>query len=100
MNGITQQIEELLNKLTREELIEVNRAVLRRVKVMDDLERFKANAAFFPGDKVTWHDQEGALRMGRVIRVNSKSISVEEDGDPDGIWRIGATLLKKLDSRM
>ncbi len=40
MNEITQQIEELLNKLTREELIEVNRAVLRRVKVMDDLKRF------------------------------------------------------------
>ncbi len=91
MNGITQQIEELLNKLTREELIEVNRAVLRR---------FKANAAFFPGDKVTWHDREGALRMGRVIRVNSKSISVEENGDPDGIWRIGATLLKKIEEKM
>jgi hypothetical protein len=50
---------------------------------MDDLKRFKANAAFFPGDKVTWYDKEGALRW-----------------DPEGIWRIGATLLKKLESRM
>ena len=34
-----EEIEELLNKLTRKELVMVNRAVLKRVKLMDDLER-------------------------------------------------------------
>ena len=50
------EIEELLNKLTRKELVMVNRAVLKRVKLMDDLERLKSNAAFFPGDRVSWSD--------------------------------------------
>jgi len=40
------EIEELLNKLTRKELVMVNRAVLKRVKLMDDLERLKSNASF------------------------------------------------------
>ena len=31
-----EEIEELLNKLTREELVMVNRTVLKRVKLMDD----------------------------------------------------------------
>ena len=90
-----EEIEELLNKLTRKELVMVNRAVLKRVKLMDDLERLKSNAAFFPGDRVSWSDKQGYLRTGRVIRINTKTISIEEDGDPEGIWRVSARLLTK-----
>ena len=43
------QSEEMLNKLTRAELVALNRAIVRRIKVMDDFERFKANAAFYTG---------------------------------------------------
>lgn len=85
----------MLNKLTRKELVMVNRAVLKRVKLMDDLERIKSNAAFFPGDRVSWSDKQGYLHTGRVIRINTKSISIEEDGDPEGIWRVSAKLLTK-----
>lgn len=89
------EIEELLNKLTRKELVMVNRAVLKRVKLMDDLERLKSNAAFFPGDRVSWSDKQGYLHTGRVIRINTKTISIEEDGYPEGIWRVSAKLLTK-----
>ena len=90
-----EEIEDLLNKLTREELVMVNRAVLKRVKLMDDLVRIKSNAAFFPGDRVSWSDKQGHLHTGRVIRINTKTISIEEDGNPEGIWRVSAKLLKK-----
>ena len=90
-----EEIEDLLNKLTREELVMVNRAVLKRVKLMDDLERIKSNAAFFPGDRVSWSDKQGYLHTGRVIRINTKTISIEEDDNPEGIWRVSANLLKK-----
>ena len=89
------RIEAMLNKMTREELVQLNREILRRVKIMDDLNRLKANAAFFPGDKVSWNDKEGFIRVGRVIRINTKTISVQEDGDPDGTWRVSAHLLNK-----
>ena len=88
----------ILNDWTREELVELNREVLKWVKLIDDLKRFAANSAFYPGDKVSWNDKEGLLHLGRVLRVNTKSISVQEDDDDDdGIWRISATLLKKMD---
>jgi hypothetical protein len=63
---IVAQGEEMLNKLTRAELVALNRAIVRRIKVMDDFERFKANAAFYTED------------------------------DPEGSWRVSATLLTKL----
>ncbi len=90
------RIEAMLNKMTREELVQLNREILRRVKIMDDLNRIKANAAFFPGDTVSWNDKEGFIRVGRVIRINSKTISVQEDGNTDGTWRVPAHLLKNL----
>lgn len=42
-------------------------------------------------------DEEGNLRIGKIIRINSKTISVRENNDPyEGNWRIAATLLKKI----
>lgn len=96
MEDIVPKIEDLLNKLNREELIHLNRAIMRRVKIMDDLKRFKDHSAFYPGDKVSWNDKNGVERIGRVLRVNTKTISVEEEGDTEGIWRVSASLLRKL----
>ena len=59
---LIRNIEEILNKLTR-----------------DDLERLKANAGFYPGDRVSWADREGMVHFGRVTRINTKTISTEED---------------------
>ncbi len=70
---IVAQGEEMLNKLTRAELVALNRVIVRRIKVMDDFERFKANAAFYPGDKVSWKDKHGFLHRGWVTRVNTKT---------------------------
>jgi hypothetical protein len=86
----------MLNKLTRAELVALNRAIVRRIKVMDDFERFKANAAFYPGDRVSWKDKHGILHRGWVTRVNTKTISVQAEDDPEGSWRVSATLLTKL----
>jgi hypothetical protein len=93
---IVAQSEEMLNKLTRAELVALNRAIVRRIKVMDDFARFKANAAFYPGDRVSWKDKQGFEHRGWVTRVNTKTISVEDEDDPEGIWRVSATLLTKL----
>ena len=93
---IVAQGEEMLNKLTRAELVALNRVIVRRIKVMDDFERFKANAAFYPGDKVSWKDKHGFSHRGWVTRVNTKTISVQAEDDPEGSWRVSATLLTKL----
>ena len=92
---LVQQLENLLDKLSKDELILLNKAVIKRIRIMNDLQRLKANAAFSPGDKVTWHDDQGDYRSGHVLRINTKTISVEEEGDPEGIWRIPASRLYK-----
>lgn len=63
------QIEKSLNNLTREELITLNRAIVKRIRWIDDAQRLMANVAFERGDKVSWKDMEGIERKGYVIRV-------------------------------
>ena len=94
--NLLQQAESILDKLNKEELIVLNRAIVKRIKIMNDLQRLRANAAFNRGNRVSWHDHEGIYRTGHVLRINTKTISVEEEGDPEGIWRIPASLLHKL----
>ena len=89
-------VEYVLDKLTREELSTLNRAIVKRIRVMDDLKRAAANAVFNVADPVAWHDNHGNYRTGHVLRINTKTISVDEDADPDGIWRIPASRLYKL----
>ncbi len=90
------QLEEVLNKLSRDELVTINRAVVKRIRILDDARRLVANAAFNPGDHVSWKDMDGEEHTGFVARVNKKTISVQEVDDPDSIWRIPASFLKKL----
>ena len=91
-----QQLEEALNKLSRDELVTINRAVVKRIRMIDEARRMMANAAFNRGDYVSWKDMDGAEHRGFVTRVNKKTISVQEVDDPDSIWRIPASFLKKL----
>lgn len=45
---------------------------------------------------MSWSDKQGYLHTGRVIRINTKTISIEEDSNPEGIWRVSANLLTKI----
>jgi len=90
-----QKIEQLLNSLDRSELIAVNKMVIHRIKIIDDLYRLARNSQFQAGQKVSWKDYDGNTHMGIVVRVNSKTISVKEEGDNEGIWKISAGLLTR-----
>ena len=90
------QVQNLLNKLTRQELVMLNREILKRVRALDDFNRIRTNAAFNPGDRVSWHDKQGNYREGYVIRINNKTITVKQPGDTVGNWRISASLLHKI----
>ena len=91
-----QKIEQLLNSLDRSELIAVNKMVIHRIKIIDDLYRLAMNSQFQPGQKVSWKDHDGNIHLGIVVRVNSKTISVKEEGDKEGIWKISAGLLTRI----
>jgi len=88
--------ENALNKLTRDELLQLNKAIVKRIRFMDNLRQMEVHLGFEAGQRVEWSDKRGVRRTGRVLRVNTKTISVEEDGDPEGIWRISTVALKRL----
>jgi hypothetical protein len=91
------EFEDKLNRMTREELIALNRAIVKRIKMIDEFNRLRASADLYPGDRVSWKDKYGYPHTGRILRINSKTISVEEDNEPELIWRITATALQKID---
>ncbi|HUW93205.1 MAG TPA: DNA methyltransferase [Bacteroidales bacterium] len=96
MNQTMEKVAQILNSLDRSELIAVNKMIMHRIKIMDDLYRLAQNSQFQPGQKVSWKDYSGIVRHGRVIKINRKTISVIEDDDQEGIWKVSAPLLTRL----
>ena len=50
-------------------------------------------SAFNSGDTVTFTDKYLRERVGTVIRINTKTLSVQCE---DGIWRVVPRVLRKL----
>jgi hypothetical protein len=90
---ILRKLELQLNSLNRSELLAVNKMIVHRIRIMDDLKRLAQNAMFMPGQKVSWKDHAEMTRYGVIIRINKKTITVEEDGDLEGTWKVSASLL-------
>lgn len=63
----------------------------------DQLQRFEA-LRFTTGEQVTF-DARGKTRVGKVIKINSKSVTVEVPSEFGSIavkWKVAPTLLKKV----
>ncbi|MCX6272143.1 MAG: hypothetical protein NTU44_13175 [Bacteroidetes bacterium] len=89
-------IEQMLNMFSREELIEVNKMVVHRIRIMDELFQLAANSQFQPGHRVSWKDMAGFIHQGVIQRVNRKTITVIEDGNEHGFWKISARALTRI----
>jgi len=90
-------IEQKLNLLSRSELIALNKMVISRIKFFDDLRRLAQNAQYFTGQKVSWNDYDGFVRTGTIIRINRKTVSIQEDNEPQDTWKVSASLLTPLE---
>ena len=86
-------IEQILNSLNRSELIAVNKMIINRIKIMDDLQRLAQISRFYPGQKVSWKGYDGVIRFGRILRINRKTVSIHEENDEGGIWKVSSSLL-------
>ena len=47
---------------------------------------------FCPGQKVSWTDRTGQVRFGEILRINRKTISIRENNDDEGIWKLSASV--------
>ena len=87
-HSLLNEMEPLLNNLSRAELLELNKLIIHRVRIMDGLYQLAENAKYHIGQGVQWKDRRGILHTGTVLRINQKTISVHEDGDQGGHWNV------------
>ncbi len=87
---------ELLNPMTEDELMLLNKMVVHRIKIMNQLYALGSLNRLKIGDKVKWDGSDGIVRSGKIIRLNSKTASILI-GENEGYWRVSPQLLKKVE---
>jgi hypothetical protein len=91
------QLMLLIEKLSLEQLYDINEIVVDRIKFLERIEDLKAVSAFRRGDKVSW-ERNGQVYYGSVVKVNQKTVSVAENEPPYKRWKISPQFLKKSNS--
>lgn len=86
---------DLLSKLSKKELIELNKMIVFRVQLMNKLDNLGNMVKFKIGDVVKWKNDSGGFDSGTIIRLNTKSATVQ--GNQEGYWRISPQLLSKVE---
>ncbi len=78
MSILPPQVQDALNQFNEEQLRELNRRVVERLKFFHKARSLKSLAKFNVGDKIYFiHD--GIRKTGIIIRLNQKSASVHLD---------------------
>ena len=83
-----------IERLSLEELIELNRRIIQRVEYLHGLKTRARLDKFEPGDRVTFQS-DGRAVEGIVIRVNRKTLSVKTKGSR---WNLHPDFVTKLPS--
>lgn len=87
------RIKTLLDGLTEEDLQNLNRLVVEKLKLLHKARSLKAMAEFNLADRVYFHHGQRRI-IGTVIRLNQKTVSVEtNDGHH---WTIPPAFLRKM----
>ena len=81
-----------LSKLSRKELVELNRRVVERIKELDADQTTDCMKGFSIGDKVSFEPPSGDPVKGMVIKKNKKTISVLDDSGHK--WNVPPSYLK------
>lgn len=82
-----------IEKLSLDELIDLNRRVVRRIQYLVSLKTRAQLDRFEIGDRVTFQSEDRAV-SGVVIRVNRKTLSIHTDDH--GHWNIHPKFLTKV----
>jgi hypothetical protein len=92
-SAIIQKFEPLLKGLTQYELTVLNKMVVDRIKLMHRAGALMSMASLHVGDLVSWKGKDGIARKGIIIRLNSKTASINT-GD-EGYWKVSPQMLHK-----
>ncbi len=83
-----------LSRYSEEELLELNRRIVERIRLLRQGRCRESMAEFDIGDRVSFHHECGHEVIGTIVRLNRKSVSVVST---DGVhWRVAPAFLKKV----
>lgn len=82
-----------LTKLSIDELIELNRQIVARVKHLRQKESYQALAKFHLGDRVSFRTDRGIVE-GTIVRLNKKTVTLHTDDHNH--WSVSPQVLKKI----
>ncbi len=86
-------IDHFLDALSHDAILDLNRRIQKRLHLSNP----KSSHPFKLGDQVTFI-YKGITLFGTVIRLNQKTVSVVENGDDKGSWKISPSLLNHIKS--
>jgi len=87
-----------IDHLTEAELIDLNRRIVQRLRLMSQVRAHKAMLEFRIGDRVTFEPEGGTPVFGILTRYNQKSVTVITD---DGHrWNVSPRFLRLAESTL
>jgi acetylornithine/succinyldiaminopimelate/putrescine aminotransferase len=82
----------VLEQLTEEELVELNRVIIARLRLMQQIRDHGHMVGLRLGQSVEFTDSAGRVVRGVVARHNRKSVTVVTDNGMQ--WRVAPSLLR------
>ena len=83
-----------INKLTDNELLDLNQKIVARLKSLQQIKIQKSMKEFRLGDRVSFSSPNGEIIEGMLTKQKKKTVNVMAD---DGIqWTVSPGLLKKI----
>ena len=87
---ITLSVEKLINDLSLDDLITINRMLFERIKILRRTTDLREMTRFKIGEAVSFK-HHGRMSTGRIIKFNLKSVSILTDDNHQ--WNVSPGLL-------
>lgn len=87
------RIEEFIKGLSIDELISLNKMVVERIKVLNQIETSNAMRKYNIGECVEFEDNNNQIIKGRIIKINKKTISILTNGNLQ--WNVHPSFIRK-----
>src|SRR3990172_1672283 len=83
-----------IEKLTRQELLDLNRRIVERLRFLALEQSYKKMMEFSVGDKVCFQPTGQEEKRGVLVKYNRKTVTVLMDGGET--WNVAPQLLSKI----
>jgi hypothetical protein len=91
------KIEAFIKELGEEELRYLNRLIIERLKLISQDKSTRAMGRFNIGEMVTFEDNAGNPKEGRIVRLNKKTATILTTDNQQ--WNVAPGLLRSKEGK-